>query len=472
MSPCDLLERFLDGALLAEQQTFEAHLSMCPKCQPEVARFEQLAQQASAWAHPRGVPEPTLAKRSLLVRRAYERAGARSRGPLWVLAAGGVLAAAMVTFVVVRRPSLPLAAPPQVELALTRGASHEVIHSTEVVGSLIEAREPVVATLGRDRFGLSAGSRVRVVKVSATLTRLSVETGRIAVEVDPRRGSGAFEVEAGEVLVRVVGTRFFVSREEGRRFVAVAHGTVIVRQGRSEWTLNAGQQLPLEGPTPTVTQLSGAVADELDATLQGSVIDAGRSGPLPTAQQPPVEPKPHEAPGTDDVEPDPVAPALAPRVPNASSLAQWRKWVVEGRYDDADEALGKHLKKHPLDVEALSLFSTLQRKRQDFAGAVTTSRKIIATGDAASANRARFQAASLLQDQLGDAAGAARLLEAYVKQGKPFKPLEAAAMVRLGRALKSLGRAPEATKWLERVVSGYPNTPEATEADHLLNPTP
>ena len=120
----------------------------------------------------------------------------------------------------------------------------------------------------------------------------------------------------------------------------------------------------------------------------------------------------------------------------------------------------------------MSLFSTLQRKRQDFAGAVTTSRKIIATGDAASANRARFQAASLLQDQLGDAAGAARLLEAYVKQGKPFKPLEAAAMVRLGRALKSLGRAPEATKWLERVVSGYPNTPEATEADHLLNPTP
>lgn len=71
-----------------------------------------------------------------------------------------------------------------------------------------------------------------------------LDRGSVTCEVAPRRGRPAFVVQAGGVRVRVVGTRFTVTREGDDARVNVAHGTVEVSAGGVSTLVRDGESWP------------------------------------------------------------------------------------------------------------------------------------------------------------------------------------------------------------------------------------
>lgn len=97
-----------------------------------------------------------------------------------------------------------------------------------------------------------------------------LERGRVECEVPPRRGRPPFAVEAGDVVVRVVGTHFAVTRGASSVEVGVQRGVVQVTEGAQRVDVHAGETWPappsevLAAPSPasdpTGTVPSGAAA--------------------------------------------------------------------------------------------------------------------------------------------------------------------------------------------------------------------
>lgn len=68
-----------------------------------------------------------------------------------------------------------------------------------------------------------------------------VDRGGIACEVAPRAAGAPLVVQAGDARVRVVGTRFTVSRDGERARVEVEHGVVEVSESGRTWRVGAGE---------------------------------------------------------------------------------------------------------------------------------------------------------------------------------------------------------------------------------------
>jgi hypothetical protein len=111
---------------------------------------------------------------------------------------------------------------------------------------------------------------------------LVLERGSVTCEVAPRRGRPPFVVQAGSTRVRVIGTRFTVTRQDDGARVEVVHGVVEVASGGRTYLLSAGQAWP-EGSTP-------AAAPGLPNTASGPAGAGVADGPprkRGTAEAPP-----------------------------------------------------------------------------------------------------------------------------------------------------------------------------------------
>lgn len=99
-----------------------------------------------------------------------------------------------------------------------------------------------------------------------------LDRGGIICEVTPRSAGAPLIVQAGSVQVKVVGTRFRVTRTGEQARVAVEHGVVEVATGGQLARVGAGQVWPFDGPTlgPPVATTSDAPR----AVEDGSVGDA------------------------------------------------------------------------------------------------------------------------------------------------------------------------------------------------------
>lgn len=86
---------------------------------------------------------------------------------------------------------------------------------------------------------LGADSRIRV-EMSGELRRVRLEQGQALFTV--ARGNPPFEVDAGDGIIRDIGTRFDVRRDEDRVAVAVFEGEVEIRLGGAVQSLSRGQQ--------------------------------------------------------------------------------------------------------------------------------------------------------------------------------------------------------------------------------------
>lgn len=122
-----------------------------------------------------------------------------------------------------------------------------------------------------------------------------VEKGKVDCEVTPRSARPPFVVQAGNVRVRVVGTRFAVVRDAGSVRVTVAHGAVEVSRGSEVVMLHDGESWPpAQSPPPAQSAAPAPTA---------ALPPSGSSVPAPTEVAPrlprDMKPAPSAAPSFD-----------------------------------------------------------------------------------------------------------------------------------------------------------------------------
>jgi hypothetical protein len=167
-------------------------------------------------------PAPVELPVDRLVEDLLARPAPKSRA--WASAAVSLVAvAATVTLVAFLRSSYPAAhlADP-VTLTTTDSAMQFVVGESE----LTMASQSSVVVTGDDEHGVD----------------VALDRGTITCEVAPRHGRPAFRVDSGDVHVRVIGTRFTVTRDPAS--VAVAHGVVEVTAAGHVTLLHDGERWP------------------------------------------------------------------------------------------------------------------------------------------------------------------------------------------------------------------------------------
>jgi hypothetical protein len=195
-----------------------------------------------------------------------------------------------------------------------------------------------------------------------------VERGGATFEVAPRAGRPPFRVEAGDVSIRVVGTRFTVARSAETATVQVIEGTVeIVARGRRVF-VTAGESWP--------------------------------PGPSAAAPAAPVAPPAPAPPDTLDMPPAVVAPAEPPR--------RKPRPAAEDDEDDEDEA-------GPREPTSKEQFEAAARLERTEPGAALTRYRTLARGTGPWAANALFAAGRLSFDR-GDGDMAHRLLTRYLRR--------------------------------------------------------
>lgn len=191
----------------------------------------------------------------------------RPRLAIWLPAAACLAAAAIAVVVLVGRDQRPV----------------------EIAGpSLVET--PVG---GSSRFTVGdavvqAGSDTSVsVSTSDAGVMLVLGRGAIDCDVEPRNGRAPFRVQAGDVDVEVIGTRFAVTRVGAGARVDVTRGKVRVRSAGSERFLTAGQSWT---PSAITASVSPPPPARIESPTEVVI-------PQPTTETPDsTEPRLHPAP--------------------------------------------------------------------------------------------------------------------------------------------------------------------------------
>jgi transmembrane sensor len=261
---------------------------------------------------------------------------------------------------------------------------------------------------------LGAGSRVEVLEQSAQLVRTQLGAGaaRFDVRHDPAR---VFEVESGDVKVRVLGTAFSLTREGDLTRVSVERGAV-----RVDW-------------------LGGE-----------AFLSAGQSGLYPP-------PKPEAGLATSA--PEPVA-ELANGV--AEEATSWRKLAKRGAFVDAYKAMGaassKSVRDEPSDLMMAADVARLSRHP----GEATRFLSRVADGFPRD-KRAPLAAFTLGRVLLEDLGQPARAADAFrrAQQLAPRGPLSSDALAREADAAQRAGQLERARQVARRYVEQYPDGPHA-----------
>ncbi len=150
---------------------------------------------------------------------------------------------------------------------------------------------------------LERGSRLEVLRNDSRSFVTALRRGEVTFDVKPG-GKRHWVVEAGELSVEVVGTRFRVERLPEGTKVSVDHGIVMVRGERvagGSVRLTAGQSFAL-APLHAVAELPSATVEPAAARPSGvpavSVPAAALPAPLPAAPAP--DPVARELAAADD----------------------------------------------------------------------------------------------------------------------------------------------------------------------------
>lgn len=254
-----------------------------------------------------------------------------------VVAAAGFAAAA--AFAAVAGRTLFQGAPPMEASRIVTGASPS--HVALGASSLEVGPESAVVASGDDERG-----------------RLVVlEKGTVDCEVAERKGRPPFVVLAGDVRVRVVGTRFVVERApEGVR-VRVNHGTVEVLRGGVGTLLHDGERWSEPRPAEVVTPSAPppSAAPEVPTAKPEPSAKPARPTVAPSAPHDPAsDQKAFERAASLEVRDPEAALATYRRLGGASGpwaapalFAAGRLAADRGRSAEARALLGDYLRRFP-----------------------------------------------------------------------------------------------------------------------------
>ena len=248
------------------------------------------------------------------------------------------------------------------------------------------------------------GSSVHLDQQTADYVSSTVVSGRARFDVVPNHGR-TFEVHAGDVVVRVLGTAFAVERSGSSARISVERGRVRVSWPGGEAELGVGE--------------------------------AGEFPPIPIVSELP-----------------PSAASAAPIVPGATG--QWRDLAKRGQYAQAFVVLHRapnDVRDEPAD---LMLAADVARLSSHPAQAVAPLRKLSARYPKdPRAPVAAFTLGRVLLDNLGragDAAGAFELAERLWPGG----PLASDALAREAESLKKSGQVASARAVAKKYLAIHP----------------
>ncbi len=388
----------------------------------------------------------------------------------------------------------------QAKMALPAGGWLTVAPSSRVVATWAGARVAVE--------GGPAGARVQLTESHAMMRQLTLERGRVVLDVEPLAPGAELAVQTHDARVTVHGTRFLVEASPGGTSVAVDRGRVRVQGGHS-FDVAAGSQLLAGAPAPSPlgqdyaarlsaldtplasgpTESLDVFADVADAQVSVDGVEYGRA-PLSLALAPgahtvrvraagrlPVEERVDVVAGTptlfhaelpelSTVEEE--APSTAPQRPTAAQLlAKARADVLAGAYD---RAIGRlvELKRGPATKVQLMRAALLEAQAERLARRPERALPLlqsVAQGDGPEAQQAQFLLAQTLGRDLHDPVRAA---DAYADSERRFAHgiFTEESALRRGEALLAAGDTRAGLEALERYLRQYPTAPHVEDA-HL-----
>jgi hypothetical protein len=161
-------------------------------------------------------------------------------------------------------------------------------------------------TIGESSLDVAPRSTVLVHGDDAHGVDVVLDRGAVTCEVAPRRGRPSFVVDAGEVRVRVVGTRFAVERDGSGARVHVDHGAVEVTSRGAVTMLHDGESWPSLPASPPVT--APVTAPVSSAPVVGSIaaLPPAAAGPA-ISSFPVVRKRGRHASVAQSAQPEPAA---------------------------------------------------------------------------------------------------------------------------------------------------------------------
>jgi hypothetical protein len=508
MKLCSLSTGYLDRSLGPEEtRAFEKHLMNCQACR----------DQTSVWLNFEGALKSMEADRLKLPRvtrrdaddlvRAAKKTHAQSELLRPLLVVSAPLAAVACLFAVLlwtvdydsfTSPGDTKPNPLKVRILSPDHSGGPVVRGWRQPITAPD-RSHLVAEINSDRVGLSPGGEMRILEAERHSVRIRLERGTVACSVSPRRGTGRFEVLAGEYTVRVVGTRFQVTTRPSRPLgVAVEKGTVeVLNRSGVSWILRTGDRIaagtngevaPGRAEPPVLAALNRLLRVtpkkappkpvRSEAVKPSSSLSPPPAQELPFAAATPApsplpKPKPPQriqtaakARAVKPWTPKPAAPK-APK-PASSSKTEWRQWILDGRTSDARAAMQEHLRSKPDDSDTWALLADCERKQRNWYTAVKAYEKVIAHGNRKQASHAKYMSATIYQDRLNDHERALALFKEYNRSGFVRSELKDLTNIKIARSLIALSKCGEATNLLQSVVERQGSSFVAANAKKLM----
>ncbi len=304
-----------------EAVRIKQHLDGCPRCSGQA---ERLARARGAMNEIAGTPAPELGWDRIGVRLYWENSSARhaalrrqDRSPwprrvaLGITSGALVAMGAYVAVTLLGEQPAPMRAAVPAEGVMAASGGGEVVESpvamrgvvtfasgpSSVDGAPVDNHalfdRPIgagtrlgsapggrlVVQFGRQSgFSLGPASSVYLRRFDEQAVELEIPDGSLEVEVSKRVHGQTFAVIAGRHRVSVRGTAFRVDHRNGELQVACAHGRVVVTDGASEVTLDAGQQIHLLREVMLAraarSQIDPERLAELESSLNGPLLPA------------------------------------------------------------------------------------------------------------------------------------------------------------------------------------------------------
>jgi len=452
MNPCGKIDAYLDGDLSAEEAAvFESHLDQCAECSGRVAQWKSVkdsldhVENSAATALERLSPPQTAA----LLDAAEGETGGRALWTARPVPAFAALTVIIIAAVVILWPEAEKTVRPgqdtgiDVSARLTVPGKRAGAVIQNPVSRLLKAPSgsSVHVEIGSDLVELKGPGSMRISGAQRARTIISLNSGSLMCTVTPGRDR-EFIVQTDPYRVRVTGTRFRVDRPGGTRIkVAVFEGTVEVSAPQNaSWRVSAGEGLVI----PSFDEISKAVITSLSQKTDSRVAGTPHMPVRDTASR-----KPSRRP--------------------QSEIETWRQWIIDGKLDQAEEALEAYLKRKRRDTAAWSLLADARRKKRDYAGAVDAYGQVIRHASSQEAGIARFRAGVLLQDRMRSHAKAVGLFEKYLNSSSVDSALRPEALMRLAVSQLAMGNKSAAIRSLEEILEKHQATSAASRARKMLS---
>jgi len=364
-----------------------------------------------------GEPDDAEVAWRALQARMLDARRARTRRRLWL---------ALPTFTLAAAGALIVAA------SLRRQSERAAEQAIEV-GRPFESADAEVALALPDgiQVDLDRRSRVRLESVAPEEIRVALSKGSARFDVEPHRPRRVV-VNADDVEVRVVGTRFRVTRieaaapeDEARIEVAVERGVVEVRERQhagEPHRLRAGERFSMPAISTGAETGGDRAAGDGDAVSEG----AGATKPIGEA---PVAPVARLASATRTSSPTEISAAIV--TPRRATTAATARALLEraqiawraGRMNEAAADYAEVLDRHPADPRAAL---------------------------------AAFELGRIQMDQLGDLTAATASFERALHLA-PRASFQEDTLARLAQANDRLGQRADCRRARQRYLRDYPN---------------